>query len=65
MQIEIIHADGSKVEWIDQKKKPNIDSLFVSLGEYNFSDTQPAAVIISNAGANGYVVVDAVQWLPK
>ena len=43
----------------------NIDSLFVSLGEYNFSDTKPAAVIVSNAGANGYVVIDAVQWLPK
>lgn len=65
VQVEIIHADGSKIEWIDQTKKPNVDSLFVSLGEYNFSDTKPAAVIVSNAGANGYVVVDAVQWLPK
>ena len=65
VQVEIIHANGSKVEWINQKKMPDIDSLFVSLGEYNFSDTKPAAVIVSNAGANGYVVVDAVQWLPK
>ena len=65
VHVEIIHDDGSKVEWIDQKKTPDIDSLFVSLGEYNFSDTKPAAVIVSNAGANGYVVVDAVQWLPK
>ena len=65
VQVEIIHADGSKVEWIDQKKTPDIDSLFVSLGEYNFSDTKPAAVIVSNTGANGYVVVDAVQWVPK
>ena len=65
VRVEIVHAEGSKIEWINQKKEPEIDSMFVSLGEFSFNDTKPAAVIISNAEANGYVIVDAVQWLPK
>jgi len=65
VRVEVVHADGSHVKWIDQKKKPDIDSMFVSLGVYDFSDVQPAAVVVSNAEANGYVIVDAVQWLPK
>ncbi len=65
VRVEIVHAEGSRIEWINQKKEPEIDSMFVSLGEYNFNDTKPAAVIVSNAEANGYVIVDAVQWLPK
>ena len=65
VRVEVVHAEGSQVEWIDQKKKPDIDSLFVSLGVYVFSDVQPAAVVVSNSEANGYVIVDAVQWLPK
>ena len=65
VRVEVVHAEGSQVEWIDQKKKPDIDSMFVSLGVYAFSDVQPAAVVVSNSEANGYVIVDAVQWLPK
>ncbi len=65
VRVEVVHSQGSQIEWIDQKKKPDIDSMFVSLGVYDFSDVQPAAVIVSNLEANGYVIVDAVQWLPK
>ncbi len=65
VRVEVVHAKGSQIEWIDQKKKPDIDSMFVSLGVYDFSDAQPAAVVVSNSEANGFVIVDAVQWLPK
>ncbi len=65
VRVEVVHAKGSQIEWIDQKKKPDIDSMFVSLGVYDFSDVQPAAVVVSNSEANGFVIVDAVQWLPK
>jgi hypothetical protein len=65
VRVEVVHAEGSQIEWIDQKKKPDIDSIFVSLGVYDFNDVQPAAVVVSNSEANGFVIVDAVQWLPK
>ncbi|HEY6167548.1 MAG TPA: FAD-dependent oxidoreductase [Verrucomicrobiae bacterium] len=63
--VEIIHAGGVKRMTINQKKAPPIDGLFLSLGKFDFAADQPAAVIISNAGADGYVVIDAVQWLPQ
>ncbi len=63
--VEVLHADGSQKITIDQKKAPTIDETFVSLGEFNFSANQPAAVVVSNAGTDGYVVIDAVQWLAK
>src|SRR5690606_10020745 len=40
------------------------DGLFVSLGRHTFAEEQPARVVISNEGANGNVIVDAVQFLP-
>ncbi len=46
-----------------QTKTPPIDGLFISLGSYRFAREEPAVVEISNADADGYVSVDAVQWL--
>jgi hypothetical protein len=34
----------------------------VSLGTYDFSDKAAASVFVSNEGADGYVVIDAVNW---
>ena len=50
---------------MNQRQPPPIDGLFLSLGTYDFTAEQPAAVVISNAGTDGYVVIDAVQWLAK
>ncbi|MBI1248249.1 FAD-dependent oxidoreductase [bacterium] len=47
---------------INQKKTPEIDGLFVSLGEMDLEED--AAVVISNEGVDGYVVVDSVVFLP-
>ena len=43
---------------------PPIDGLFLSFGTFEFNVDHPAAVVISNAGANGYVIADSAQWLP-
>ncbi len=63
--VEIVHAGGQKKVTLDQKTPPPIEGLFVSLGTFEFTADQPAAVIVTNKGTNGYVVVDAVQWLPR
>jgi hypothetical protein len=50
---------------VNQKQPAPIDGLFLSLGTFDFTADQPAAVVLSNAGADGYVIIDAVQWLPQ
>lgn len=63
--MEIFHAGGSDTVNVDQRKAPAIEKRFHSLGRFEFKAGQPVAVVISNAGANGFVVIDAVQWLAK
>jgi hypothetical protein len=59
------HATGEKTVLIDERKEPPIEGMFASLGQFEFDEGMPAVVTISNAGADGYVVIDAVQFLPK
>jgi hypothetical protein len=63
--VTIHHQGGEKIILVNQRLKPPIDDLFVSLGEFDFDTDKPAAVVVSNQGADGHVVIDAVQWLPK
>jgi hypothetical protein len=60
--VTVTHAGGTERVTIDQTKRPA--ELFVPLGTFDFA-AGPAAVVVTNAGADGYVVIDAVQWLPK
>ena len=61
--VEILHAGGREIVFVDQRKAPAIDDRFHALGHFDFTAEQPAVVIITNAGADGFVVVDAVQWV--
>jgi hypothetical protein len=61
--VEVTHAGGTKMVTVNQQK-PQVDGLFVSLGSYDFTADQPAVVTLKNAGTDGYVIIDAVQWLP-
>jgi hypothetical protein len=56
-------AGGEKTVKVNQQKAPPIDGLFISLGTFEFSAKEPAVVIVSNKEADGYVIIDAVQWL--
>lgn len=62
--VTIQHAGGTSKVMVNEKLPPQIDKYFTSLGTYTFSPDQPATVIVSNAGTDGYVVVDAVQLVP-
>jgi hypothetical protein len=62
--VEVHSAEGAKTVTVDERKTPPIDGLFVSLGTFEFTTDKPAAVVVVNQGTDGYVVVDAVQWLP-
>jgi hypothetical protein len=62
--VTIHSADGDKTIVVDQKKKPPIDGLFISLGVYRFDVGSTGFVEISNKGTDGYVIADAVQFIP-
>jgi hypothetical protein len=63
--VTVRHSAGETKVTVDQRKTPPIDKLWVSLGKYEFSGDKPAAVEIGNAGADGHVILDAVQFLPE
>jgi hypothetical protein len=63
--VVVHHAGGEQTLRINQQKAPAIDGLLVSLGEYEFAADKPAAVVITNQGTDGHVIVDAVQWVAK
>jgi hypothetical protein len=62
--VEIQHADGKKSLTINQQKPPPSEGNFLSLGTYSFTTTAPAAVTVSNRDSDGYVIIDAVQFIP-
>ncbi|HND51310.1 MAG TPA: DUF1553 domain-containing protein, partial [Pirellulaceae bacterium] len=62
--VTVFSADGEKELRIDQRGTPPIDQRWVSLGEYRFEANGQGFVIVSNEGAKGHVIADAVQFLP-
>lgn len=58
------HQGEKKEARINQRQAPPIDGLFVSLGTVTCRDQDVITVTISNDGANGHVIADAVQLLP-
>lgn len=64
--VTIRHAGAGEVTVkVNQRETPSIDGITQSLGVFPFSADQPATVIISNAGTDGHVLIDAIQWLHK
>jgi len=68
--VTVFHNDGRKSFRIDQRKAPGTfnrdrsDGYFQSLGLFEFPAGQWDAVEISVNGGGGFVVADAVQFLP-
>jgi len=58
----VVHAGGNSQLTVNQRLPPPIDGVFKSLGQFNFADS--AKVIIGTENTDGYVVIDAVQFLP-
>ena len=59
------HADGEKLNYVDQTLRPPIDGSFISLGTYDFLAGDWNVVIISNGGTTAHVIADAVQLIPE
>lgn len=63
VRVKVQHSGGEIVLSINQQKPAPIDGVWVSLGQFELAPGR-ASVIVETTGANGYVVVDAVQALP-
>lgn len=59
--VTIHHAKGEATATVNQRNAPPEDGGF-SLGKFEFGET--AKVNVSNAGTDGYVVIDVVQFIP-
>ncbi len=54
----------TKTVTLDQRKKPRIGGLFVPIGRFEFEKGGRANVIIEIDDADGFVILDAVQFIP-
>ena len=62
--VTIHHAKGETKALVNQQLKTQADGPFHVVGTFEFTAGKEGWVEISNAGTNGFVIVDAVQWLP-
>jgi cell division septum initiation protein DivIVA len=60
----VLHADGEDLVYFKEATEAFNGLQFISIGTWRFEATGQNFVMISNAGAEGYVTVDAVQFLP-
>ena len=63
-QFTVLSADGETTVVVNQRKPATIDGLWESLGTFRVEPAGQAFVMLSNAGADGHVIADAIQFLP-
>lgn len=61
--VKIKHADGVATVTLNQKQKPKVQGLLEPVGTFRFEAGKAGYVEISNAGTQGFVTIDAVQWV--
>ena len=61
--VTILHADGENVVTVNQREAPPIGGRFTSLGQFRFEKDGQGYVLISTEGTEGYVIVDALQFI--
>ena len=65
VSIRISSADGDKTVMVNERLTPPLDSHFVSLGTYRHEPNGQFFVIVTNEGADGHVIADALQFLTE
>ena len=60
--VSIHHSEGMSTVLVDQRQRPKSDGLFHPVGTFDFSGA--SKVIIGSDNVDGYVIADAVQFLP-
>lgn len=63
--ITLLHSRGEETLYVDQTQAPSHWRLLHSLGTYHFDVGNQGYVMISNENTEGYVIADAVVFVPK
>jgi hypothetical protein len=63
--VTITHAGLTATAKVNQRKSPPVAETFVSVGTFSFDKGKSGRVMITNEGVDGYVVIDAVVFLPN
>lgn len=63
--VRVKSPKGQEEVRVNQKAKPPVDDLWIPLQEVQLEAGEKVTVTISNEGANGFVIVDAVRLLAK
>ncbi|MDI1315146.1 FAD-dependent oxidoreductase, partial [Prosthecobacter sp.] len=61
--VSIENAEGTQTVWVNQRRTPPIEKLFISLGVFPFTAGTPAVITISNKDTDGIVGADSVQLI--
>lgn len=62
--VTVVSADGEKTVTINQRRDVLVDGVPRAIGVFRFAAGRQGSVTISNTDADGFVVVDAVQFVP-
>jgi hypothetical protein len=62
--VTVLHADGENLITVNQRQAPTVAERFVSLGQFRFEKDGAGYVLVSTEGTDGFVVVDALQFVP-
>jgi hypothetical protein len=62
--VTIASAEGEKTVTVNQRDEPLVHGVPRALGVFRFAAGKTGSVTVSNAQADGFVVVDAVQFVP-
>lgn len=66
VRVVIQTAEGQEIQFVNQQKEQGPLSPFISLGTFAFKKGKQGYVEIQGGvDAGGFIVADAVQWLPK
>lgn len=66
VKVVIQTAEGQEIQFVNQREKQGPLSPFISLGTFAFKKGKAGYVEIQGGpDAGGFIVADAVQWLPK
>ena len=60
--VKVSHAGGEDEVKVNQRQAPKVEKMFTSIGTFRFEKS--GAVTISNHDTDGFVIIDAVRWLP-
>jgi hypothetical protein len=65
VSVSVLSAAGETKRVVNQRDNPLVSGVPRSLGVYRFTAGEQGSVVLSTTDADGFVVVDAVQFVPE